>query len=186
VRDLVVTENISLDGVLDGDFFVLAGESVDTDDVDEALHQQREQADALLLGRVTFEAFRSYWPRQTQDPSGTAAYLNRVEKFVVSATLSDDDLGWEHSRILRNLDDVRALKERDGADIVTTGSVSLVHSLIEAGLVDEYRLFTYPVVVGEGRRLFEGAHIELELVQSQAFRAGVTLGRYRHAGRRDD
>ena len=179
MRDLVVTENISVDGVLDGDFYVLAGQGSDAGDVDEALREQRERADALVLGRSTFEAFRSYWPQQTDNPSGTSQYLNRVAKYVVSTTLAPGDLGWESSTVLRGLDDVRTLKEQDGADIVVTGSVSLVHSLITAGLVDEYRLFTYPVVVGEGRTLFPGVRTDLRLVEARPFRSGVMLARYR-------
>jgi dihydrofolate reductase len=179
MRDLVVTENISVDGVLDGDFYILAGQGSDAGDVDEALREQRERADALVLGRSTFEAFRSYWPQQTDNPSGTSQYLNRVAKYVVSTTLAPGDLGWESSTVLRGLDDVRTLKEQDGADIVVTGSVSLVHSLITAGLVDEYRLFTYPVVVGEGRTLFPGVRANLRLVEARPFRSGVVLARYR-------
>jgi len=179
MRDLVVTENISVDGVLDGDFYVLAGQGSDAGDVDEALREQRERADALVLGRSTFEAFRSYWPQQTDNTSGTSQYLNRVAKYVVSTTLAPGDLGWESSTVLRGLDDVRTLKEQDGADIVVTGSVSLVHSLITAGLVDEYRLFTYPVVVGEGRTLFLGGRADLRLVEARPFRSGVVLARYR-------
>jgi dihydrofolate reductase len=179
MRNLVVTENISLDGVLDGDFYVRAGETAHAVDIDEALRVQREHADALLVGRVTFEAFRSYWPNQTANPSGTSQYLNAVAKYVVSATLAQADLGWDNSTVLRNLDDVRALKEQPGSDIVTTGSVTLVHSLIAAGLVDEYRLFTYPVLVGEGRQLFASTRGELRLFESRAFESGVTLTRYR-------
>jgi dihydrofolate reductase len=179
MRDLVVTENISVDGVLDGDFYVLAGQGSEAGDVDEALREQRDRADALVLGRSTFEAFRGYWPQQTDNPSGTSQYLNRVAKYVVSTTLAPGDLGWESSTVLRGLDDVRTLKEQDGADIVVTGSVSLVHSLITAGLVDEYRLFTYPVVVGEGRTLFPGVRADLRLVEARPFRSGVVLARYR-------
>ena len=179
MRDLVVTENLSLDGVLDGDFYVLAGEGVDTTDVDDALRQQRERADALVLGRNTFEAFRGYWPKQQDNPSGNSQYLNAVAKYVVSTTLGDADLHWENSTVLRGLDDVRALKQQDGGDIVATGSVSLVHALVAAGLVDEFRLFTYPVVVGEGRRLFDGWRGDLRLVDVQGFRSGVALTRYR-------
>ena len=157
MRDLIVTENISLDGVLDGDFYMRAGETADAQDIDDALRAQRERADALVLGRNTFEAFRGYWPNQHDDPSGTSQYLNAVAKYVVSTTLGQEALGWGNSTVLRDLDEVRTLKDRDGADIVVTGSVSLVHSLIEAGVVDEYRLLTYPVLVGEGRRLFTGA-----------------------------
>jgi len=181
VRKLVVTENISLDGVLDGDFYLRAGEDVDNLDIDDALRAQRERADALLLGRRTFEAFRGFWPKQTDNPSGTSQYLNRVAKHVVSTRLKPDaDLGWQHSTLVRDLDGVRALKAQPGADIVCTGSVTLVHALLAADLVDELRLFTYPVVVGEGRRLFrDGAdRTQLRLVEARAFRSGVVLLRY--------
>lgn len=179
MRDLIITQNISLDGVLDGDFFTRAGESVAAVDVDEELRRQRERADALVLGRVTFEGFRSFWPQQTEDPSGTAQYLNEVSKYVVSTALDPGDLQWGNSEVLRTLDDVRALKERPGADIVVTGSVSLVHALVGAGLVDEYRLFTYPVLVGRGRQLFAGNVGRLRLAECRAFGSGVTLTRYR-------
>lgn len=181
MRQLVVTENISLDGVLDGDFYLRAGEGAGAGDVDDALREQRDAADALLLGRTTFEAFRGFWPKQADNPSGTSEYLNRVAKYVVSTTLEDDDLGWDNSTVLRGLDGVRALKDQEGADIVATGSVSLVHSLVAEGLVDEYRLFTYPVVVGEGRRLFAEARGELQLAEARQFASGVVLLRYRPA-----
>ena len=183
MRRLVVTENISLDGVLDGDFYLRAGEDDGATDVDDALRQQRDRADSLLLGRRTFEAFRGFWPKQVDNPSGTSEYLNRVRKHVVSTKLPVDDgadLGWDNSTVLRGLDGVRELKEQPGRDIVCTGSVSLVHSLLDAGLVDELRLFTYPVVVAEGRRLFrDGATpADLRLVEARQFRSGVVLLRY--------
>lgn len=181
MRSLVITESVSLDGVAEGDFFVRAGESDDAKDVDDALREQRERADALLLGRTTFEEFRGFWPQQTENPSGTAQYLNNVAKYVVSTTMAATDLGWENSSVLHTLGDVRALKEMPGADIVVTGSIKLAHSLIAAGLVDEYRLFTYPVVVGAGRHLFDGATAELRLVDSESFASGVTLTRYQPA-----
>ncbi|HYD10796.1 MAG TPA: dihydrofolate reductase family protein [Acidimicrobiales bacterium] len=184
MRTLAVTENITVDGVLDGDFYARAGERAGGTDVDDALRAQREQADTLLLGRKTFEAFRSYWPHQHDNPSGTTQYLNEVRKVVVSTTLDDSDLGWEHSEVVRDLAGVRALKEEVGADIVCTGSVSLVHALTDAGLVDEYRLFQYPVVTNDGRRLFEAAQpADLRLVESTAFGGGVVLLRYASASR---
>jgi dihydrofolate reductase len=98
----------------------------------------------------------------------------------VSSTLTDPQ--WERSTVLSGdvEDEVRRLKEEPGKDIVTTGSIRLVHSLIAAGLVDEYRLFTYPVVVGRGARLFEDAANvpRLALAGSQAFNSGVVLTRY--------
>jgi RibD domain-containing protein len=82
-------------------------------------------------------------------------YLNDVSKYVVSSTLQDP--GWERTTVPRNVDETRALKSETGGDIVTTGSIRLVRELIAAGLVDEYRLFAYPVVLGRGQRLFADA-----------------------------
>jgi len=182
VSDPIVTENITLDGVIDaaGDWFAPAGgDDVDRSDMIDALSAQREAADAFLVGRITFEQMRGYWPRQTDDDTGISAYLDAVAKYVVSSTLEDP--GWQRTTVLRGpLDDeIRALKAAPGADIVVTGSMTLVRALIAAGLVDEYRLFVFPVVLGDGTRLFEGVPSELELVETRPFRSGVVLLRYR-------
>ncbi|MBJ7452390.1 MAG: dihydrofolate reductase family protein, partial [Blastococcus sp.] len=137
---------------------------------------QDETADALLLGRQTFEDFRSYWPKQTEDPTGITAYLNQVQKYVVSSTLTDPQ--WEPTTVLDGdvPAAVRELKEQPGRDIVVTGSITLTHALIAAGLVDEYRLFTYPVVQGRGRRLFpDGVEVpRLSRLDAKSFGNGVT------------
>jgi dihydrofolate reductase len=138
----------------------------------------------LLVGRRTFEDFRSYWPEQTDDPTGITAYLNQVAKYVVSSTMTDPE--WENSTVLAGdpVDQTKQLKSQPGKDIVLTGSISLAHTLIAAGLVDEYRLFVYPTVQGGGRRLFpDGATIpRLELVEpSKSFASGISLLRYRAA-----
>jgi len=157
MRDLIVTENITLDGVIDAaeGWFAPAADDADVDqsDVAAALTEQREAADAFLVGRVTFEQMRGYWPQQSDDTTGITQYLNSVFKYVVSSTV--DDPGWEHTSVLRGplSDEIQALKSALGHDIVTTGSITLVHGLIAAGMVDEYRLFVYPVVLGRGRRV---------------------------------
>lgn len=184
-RDLIVTQNITVDSVIDasGDWFVPSG-SEDPEHVAEMREVEeglRATADALLVGRLTFEAFRGYWPQQADDTTGVAEYLNQVDKYVVSSTI--DEPGWAGTTVLRGnvTDEVTALKRRPGGDIVTTGSITLVHALERAGLVDEYRLFVYPVVLGEGRRLFEGpaGRRGLELVEDHAFASGIVLLRYR-------
>ncbi len=187
MRDLVVTENITLDGVIDASegWFAVADESgVDQSDLQAALGEQSAAADAVLFGRVTFEEMRGYWPKQTDDTTGVTDYLNRVSKYVVSGTLGDPQ--WEPTTVLAAEwfpDAVRALKAEPGRDIVTTGSITLVHTLIPAGLVDEYRLFVYPVVLGRGARLFaDGTEVpRLRLVEARPFRSGVVLLRYRPA-----
>jgi dihydrofolate reductase len=184
VRDLIITENITLDGVIDATegWFAPAGdEDVDESDLIAALTAQRDAADAFLVGRTTFEQMRGYWPRQTDDTTGISKYLNKVSKYVVSSTLQDP--GWERTTVLRGplRDDIQALKSAPGADIVATGSMTLVHDLIASGLVDEYRLFVYPVVLGRGVRLFaEATNLpRLQLVETRPFRSGIVLLRYR-------
>lgn len=109
-----------------------------------------------------------------------AEYLDNVDKYVVSSTLRDP--AWQNTTILCGdpIEQVRALKAGPGRDIVTTGSIALCHSLIEAGLVDEYRLFVFPVVQGRGRRLFPDGYTRaaLRLLDSRRFRGGVALARY--------
>ena len=156
---------------------------VDQSDHERAIREQREAADAFLVGRVTYEQMRSYWPQQTEDTTGISDYLNKVNKYVVSTTLRDPQ--WEPTTVLRGAVDevIRSLKSLPGKDIVTTGSITLVHRLIAAGLVDEFRLFVYPVVVGRGRRLFpDGTSLTtLHPVENRQSRSGVTLLRYRTA-----
>ena len=180
MRTLAITQNVTVDGAVEmlGDWFDPQGQDgVDTSDLLEELHRQDSTADGLLLGRQTFEDFRGYWPAQTDDPTGITAYLNQVQKYVVTSTLADPQ--WQNTTVLTGdpVDEVRALKERPGQDIVVTGSITLCHALIEAGLVDEYRLFVYPAVQGRGRRLFpDGYEVpRLRLLDAQAFRSGVLL-----------
>jgi dihydrofolate reductase len=147
VRDLIVTENLSLDGIIEATegWFAPAGDDhVDQSDLIAALTEQRQAADAFLVHRTTFEQMRGYWPQQTDDTTGVSEYLNRVSKYVVSRTLQDP--GWESTTVLRGplTEEIQALKSAPGADIVVTGSMTLVHALIAAGLVDEYRCSSTP------------------------------------------
>jgi dihydrofolate reductase len=186
MRDLIVTENITLDGVIEmaGDWFSPATQAeADQSDLVAALREQREAADAFLTGRVTFEQMRGYWPQQDDDATGISDYLDTVSKYVVSRTLQEP--GWQRTTVLRGAlrDEIKALQSAPGKDIVVTGSITLVRELITAGLVDEYRLFVYPVVLGHGQRLFADAAglPTLRLVETRPFRCGVVLLRYRTA-----
>jgi len=180
MRTVAVTQNITVDGSIEflGDWF---DPTADQSDQLELLHEQSAQSDALLVGRKTFEDFRSYWPAQTDDQTGITAHLNAVQKYVVSTTI--DDPKWENSTVLSGdpVAEVAGLKQQDGRDIIVTGSIRLCHTLITAGLVDEFRLHTYPVVQGRGRRLFPDGYPEthLRLTDSRSFRSGVTYSRYR-------
>ena len=186
MRKLVVTQNITVDGVVDaaGDWFSPAGDGTDTSDLEAMLRDQMNRQDALILGRKTFEEFRGYWPKQTNDKTGVSAHLNQVAKYVVSNTL--DDPQWENTTVLGGdfLEEVRTLKQQSGGEIGVTGSITVVYQLIDAGLVDEYRLYVYPVVIGTGRRLFRenSSRLDLKLLEAMQFRSGVSLLRYEMNG----
>jgi len=179
MRTLAITQNITVDGSIEmlGDWF---DPQADNHDVLAETHRQDESADAFLTGRRTFEDFRSYWPEQTNDSTGITDYLNQVRKYVVSSTMTDPK--WQNSTILFGdpVEQVTALKEQPGEDIVVTGSITLCHALVTAGLVDQYRLFVYPVVQGRGRRLFpQGYELpRLRLLDAKSFRSGITYSCY--------
>ncbi len=181
MRTLAVTQNITLDGAIEmlGDWFDPQGKG-DVSDLQAEMHRMDEQSGALVLGRQTFTDFRGYWRDLENDTTGISASLNAQQKYVVSSTLTDPD--WEHSTVLAGdpASEVRALKEQPGLDLVVTGSIRLTHTLIEAGLVDEFRLFVYPVVQGTGRRLMpEGVGSrDLRLLEAKSFVSGVVLLRY--------
>lgn len=177
MRKLVVTENTTVDGVVSpiGDWFdPTAGDP----ELRAVTDGHGAAADALVLGRVTYEEFASFWPHQTDDPTGVARYLDGVNKYVVSSTLKTAD--WVNTTILRGPveQELAALKRAEGRDIVVTGSVRLAQSLVRTQLVDVYRLFVYPVVQGHGRRLFDTAVPGLTLAQSRSFPSGVVLLEY--------
>ncbi|TCC51885.1 dihydrofolate reductase [Kribbella pittospori] len=176
MRELVVTQNITVDGVIEaGDWFAPVDGG---DEVLSVLRDQMAQAVGFLTGRTTFEEMRGFWPAQHDDTTGVTEYLNTVQKYVVSQTLQEP--GWEPTTILRGVDDVRELKSTEGTQIVCTGSIALVHALIAANLVDEYRLFVYPTVVGGGRRLFpDGTPLALRLTACTSFGSGVAQMIYR-------
>ena len=186
MRTLAITQNITVDGSIEmlGDWFDPQGQAgADSSDLLEELHRQDAAADGFLTGRKTFEDLRGYWPKQSDDATGISDYLNRVRKYVVSSTLADP--GWQNSTVLSGdpVTEVHALKDQPGKDIVITGSITLCHALIVAGLVDEYRLFVYPIVQGRGRRLFpNGFELPtLRLLEAKTFRSGITYSRYGRA-----
>ncbi|MEP6649069.1 MAG: dihydrofolate reductase family protein [Lapillicoccus sp.] len=181
MRTLAVTQNITVDGSIEmlGDWFDPQNQG-DMSDLMEEIHRQDAQADAFLCGRQTFTDLRSYWRDLQDDTTGVSDYLNRVSKYVVSSTLSNPD--WQHTTVLTGdaVERVRELKQYPGQDIVLTGSITLAHALIAADLVDEFRLFVYPVVQGRGRRLFpDGWEMpRLRPLEVKSFRSGITLLTY--------
>jgi dihydrofolate reductase len=181
MRTLAVTQNITLDGSIEmlGDWFDPQAGADDADLVAEN-RRQDEAADALLVGRRTFTDLRGYWRDLDQDATGVSDYLNRVAKYVVSTTMENPD--WPGTTVIASdpLATITELKAGSGGDIVVTGSITLTHALLTAGMVDELRLFVYPTVQGAGRRLFpDGAATQLRLARTAAFRSGIVLLCYR-------
>ncbi|CAL9446497.1 putative protein YyaP [Actinosynnema sp. ALI-1.44] len=136
--------------------------------------REQDEAAAMMMGRVSYEAFSPVWPTMTEEFAG----YNAMPKYVVSTTLREDDLvsNWGETTILRSLDDVAALKEGDGGPIIVHGSAALNRSLSDAGLIDRYHLLVFPVLLGAGKRLFSAADKDkqsLKLVESQAYGNGV-------------
>jgi dihydrofolate reductase len=180
VRKVVAVEMVSLDGVME------APErwafSYSNDEIEEANAAGMASSDALLLGRVTYEQMASYWPEQ---PGRTPMvdYINGVRKHVVSGTL-EEPLGWSNSALIKGdefAQEIAALKQRAGKNMTIIGSAALVRSLLGDGLLDELRIMVHPVVLGNGKRLFEegGDRKDLELMDSRTFGTGVVSLAYR-------
>nr|WP_308298052.1 MULTISPECIES: dihydrofolate reductase family protein [unclassified Brevibacterium] len=176
---IIITQNMTLDGRVEmlDDWF---DPQAQDEELSAELMRQSAHEDVLLLGRQTFEDFRGYWPLQTDDTTGVAEHLNQVDKRVVSTTLSDP--GWQNTTLISS-DPVRAvtaLRDAPGRDVILTGSITLAHALITAEVVDEFRMFTYPVWQGRGRGFFpEGAPApRLHLLESKSFPSGVVYSAY--------
>jgi dihydrofolate reductase len=171
---IVVTEFVSLDGVMEDPggaegyrhggwtFTFDRGADGDTFKLDEL-----NAAEAQLLGRVTYEGFAAAWP-SIDDPEGFAEKMNSMPKYVVSKTL--ETASWNNSTILSGdpVAEITALKESIAGDILVAGSAQLAQLLTAHGLVDEYRLMVFPVVLGEGKRLFadDAPLTRMEIVSS--------------------
>jgi dihydrofolate reductase len=189
VGKLVVSEFITLDGVIEDPggaegfehggwaFQFERGAEGDKFKLDEVL-----EAEALLLGRVTYEGFAAAWPSITDD-AGFAEKMNGMPKLVVSNTL--DELTWNNSTAIRGDDaeQVAKLKEQSGGPILVSGSATLVRTLAQHDLVDEYRLMVFPIVLGSGKRLFDGgaATMPLRLARLQEVGAGIVILTYQPA-----
>jgi len=180
---IVVTEFISLDGVIEGPggdedykhvgwtFEFNRGEEGDQFKLDET----RNSA-ALLLGRRTYEGFAAAWPSREGE---FADLFNSMPKYVVSTTLYNAE--WNNTTVLKNIDDVRRVKDEVDGDIVVHGSAQLVQSLVENDLVDELRLMVFPIILGTGKRLFGDTSDKkpFQLTDTKTVGDGVSILTYR-------
>ncbi len=168
MRKIVVTEFLSLDGIMEHPAWTFPYWN---DEIAKFKGEETSASDALLLGRVTYQGFAAAWPESTDEG---ADYFNSVRKYVVSTTL--ETVEWNNSRLINDniVAAITNLKQQDGKDITVHGSATLVQTLMRHDLVDRYRLLVYPVVLGKGKRLFqEGTTATLKLVETQAFSSGV-------------
>jgi dihydrofolate reductase len=193
MRELTVVENVTLDGVMQApgrpdedtrDGFPFGGWASPYMDQVAAEFMGRGMGSegAILLGRRTYEDFAGYWPKQTDNPF--TPVLNATTKYVPSRTGAT--LDWENSELLPGeaAESVAALKASDGPHLTVLGSGVLVRALAAAGLVDEYTLSIYPLVLGQGHRLFPDGlpRTGMALVESVPTTTGVIIARYRPTG----
>jgi len=181
MRQLIVTEFITLDGVIDSPGngpHPQAGWTFKRVEFDAAAYEikgtEQLAATALLLGRVSYDEFAPVWPTMDE-----FAEYNAMPKYVVSTTLENPE--WNNTSVLRSLDEVAALKEGEGGSILVHGSATLAQALAAAGLVDRYHLLVFPLLLGSGKRLFDAAATavqKLDLVEHEVYSNGIVKAVY--------
>jgi dihydrofolate reductase len=194
MAELTITTFLSLDGIMqapggpgedESGNFTYGGWLVPHADADmgRTMTEIFSRADAFLLGRGTYDIFSAYWPRVTDPGDLIASKLNSLPKYVASRTRSA--FTWHNTIHVRDVvKEVIALKQRFAHEVQVHGSCGLAQTLIENDLVDEYRLLTFPVILGKGKRLFGTGAVPrtLQLVRSSTTSSGVIIGIYRPAG----
>ena len=188
MRKLIVTEFVTLDGVMEAPggepTHPHAGWALEAHSPGSIQFKLEEtlEADAQLIGRVTYESFAGAWPQRKGE---FADKFNSMPKYVVTSTL--DELEWNNSTPIKGdvAEEVKKLKQADGGPILVAGSRMLVHTLMEHDLIDEYHLMVFPVVLGSGKKLFPDSEDKttLDLVETKTFDKGVQVHIYRPAGR---
>ena len=175
MRKIVAGEFVSADGVIEAaDTWQFPYQ---TEEMGEITERQIRDASAFLMGRATYEMFAGYWPTLKNNEFGVADKLNSAPKYVVSTTLQKAD--WNNSTHIKSIEELRKLKQQPGGRIGIIGSTKLVHSLLEADLLDEVQILVHPLVLGKGGRLFpDGYHSPMKLVDSKILSNGVTYLAY--------
>jgi dihydrofolate reductase len=182
VRKIIASEFITLDGVFEEPGRADWHLQYFSHELERYKLGEVMEAEAQLLGRVTYEGFAAAWS-SVEDEQGFAEKMNTMPKYVVSSTLTEPT--WENTTVLRGDagSAVRELKAGEGGPLLIGGSGQLVRTLIADGLLDELRLIVHPIVVGEGTRLFEGtSQVPLTLTDAKPFDSGIVILVYGPAG----
>ena len=181
MRKLVVFDQVTLDGYFCDKKGDMSWAHKSDPEWDAFTNENASGGGILLFGRVTFEMMKSYWPTPMamKDAPVVAKQMNEMEKYVLSKSLRDP--GWKNTQVIRDIAGVRKLKKEASADIVMLGSGSVVAQLADEGLVDEYQIVVNPIVLGEGRTLFDGVkkRVTLELSSTREFKNGNVLLSYK-------
>jgi dihydrofolate reductase len=196
MRKIIVGAQVSMDGVMQAPGapaedpsggFRFGGWSMPyfDDTFGEEIDRLFKERFDLLLGRKTYEIFAAYWPYQDYNAphGGIAKLFDEIKKYVVSGS-GEVDTGWAGSVLLRDVADVKRLKQEDGPNLVTQGSTALVHALLAEDLVDAISIFTVPAVLGGGKKLFAdgSAPHAFELARSRVSPNGLIVGHYERDG----
>ena len=180
MRKLIASVWMTLDGVLDAESMDVWFNPYHSEERAAYITKTVHGADALLLGRVTYDMLASYWPYQKNDDNGPASKLNSVPKYVVSSTLKK--VAWNNSTIIdeRIVEEIAQLKQQPGQEIQIEGSATLVHSLMPTGLIDEYKFLVHPIIMGSGKRFFKDGMgmTRLKLIDSKTLSLGVVVLTY--------
>lgn len=182
MRKIIVSNLASLDGFVEGPNRELDWHTVD----EEFFAYAREllgSVDALLFGRVTYQMMESYWTTATDEDRFITEKMNSLPKLVFSRTLKSAPWGkWNNARLVGTdfAAEVKQLKQQPGKDVVIFGSAGLISSLAPLGLIDEYRVFVNPVILGQGNPLFKGIpeRIKLKLLKTREFKSGMVMLSY--------
>ena len=180
MRKIIASVWLTIDGIFDADTMHEWFFPFDSDEKSEYIKNSILEADALLTGRTTYEMLAAYWPNQKNDDNGPASKLNSVPKFVVSSTLKKAD--WNNSTIIKDnvVEEIAKLKKQPGQEIQIEGSATLVQSLMDANLIDEFRFLVTPIVVGRGKRFFKDgmSTTGMTLVKTKTLALGVVVLNY--------
>jgi dihydrofolate reductase len=183
MRKLIATEWTSLDGVFDASTMNEWFNPYHSDSRAAAIQETISDCDAMLYGRITYEMLHPYWSSFQNNEMGVAEKLNKVKKYLYSQTIQN--AGWENTEVLTGdlVDEITAIKNQPGGNILIQGSGKLVNALLKAGLIDEIRLMVQPYLAGSGQKLFDQAlNVGMELDEIRRLEMGVTVLVYRPFG----